>query len=165
MTLSTLLVTDTNIWIDLKNGDVLEKVFSLPANFILSVFASQEFHEDLWTLLLNLGARAEELDTVQIIEVYRLRQNIHSVSIYDLSALVLARDLSAVLLTGDDPLRRCAVGHGIETHGILWLLDELVCNRVITKSQAASSLKRMCDRGARLPSEEVETRLKARKRN
>jgi len=104
--LTPLLVTDTNIWIDLKNGDVLEKVFSLRYNFILSVFASQEFHEDLWTLLLNLGARAEELDTFQIIEVNNLRQNIHSVSIYDLTALVLARDLSAVLLTGDDPLRR-----------------------------------------------------------
>ena len=161
MILPSLLVTDTNIWIDLKNGNVLELVFDLPFHYITSVFAGEEIPREEWELLISLGVEAHALTSEQISEVFQLRQDNHSVSPTDLSSFVLARDLSAILLNSDGPLRRLAENYGIEVHGVLWLLDELVEYQILPASQAASVLIRMRAKGARLPEEECKKRLRA----
>ena len=37
-----VLVTDTNIWIDLDNGGILEDVFRLPYDFLIPDIATRE---------------------------------------------------------------------------------------------------------------------------
>ena len=43
MNLPSILVTDTNIWIDLENGRILAEIFLLPYQFVTPDFALGEF--------------------------------------------------------------------------------------------------------------------------
>jgi hypothetical protein len=42
MTSPSVLITDTNIWIDLENGGILAEVFGLPYQFLKPDFAIRE---------------------------------------------------------------------------------------------------------------------------
>ena len=55
MTLPSVLVTDTNIWIDLENGKILAEVFRLPYQFFTTDFAVGEFIHPGWVHLHDLG--------------------------------------------------------------------------------------------------------------
>jgi len=160
MKLSLLLVTDTNIWIDLEYGEVLSFVFQLPYKFITTDFAANEIEYELWASLVSLGVEAFGLSPEQISDIYLLNQNHHPVSIADLSCLVLTRDLPAILLSGDKPLRKLAEIQAIEVHGVLWLLDRLVDHLIISPNQACVALIRILAHNARLPEKPCKTRLR-----
>jgi predicted nucleic acid-binding protein len=160
MTPSLLLVTDTNIWIDLENGEVLELIFELPYKFITTDFAADELFPPFWASLETLGVEAYGLSSEQITDIYLLNQSHPPVSTTDLSCLVLARDLSAILLSGDQPLRALAEKQTIKVHGVLWVLDALVDHQIITQSEACLALNRMLAHNARLPKKPCNKRLK-----
>jgi len=160
MTPSLLLITDTNIWIDLQNGEVLALIFALPFKLITTDFAADELHPTFWATLETLGVEAYRLDPGQIMDIYRLNQSHPPVSTIDLSCMVLARDFAAILLSGDKPFRTLAETQAIEVHGVLWLLDALVDQQIITQSEACLALNRMLARNARLPKGPCNKRLK-----
>jgi hypothetical protein len=159
MALQSVLVTDTNIWIDLENGGVLVEVFRLPYQFIIPDFAIPELMRPRWETLKALGLEAHELIAEQLSELLQLRQIYRNLSIIDLAAFLLARMLDATLLTGDWRLIELANVNGLSVHGVLWLLDEMVHFQALTRVQAATALRRMLEQGARLPAEECKNRL------
>jgi hypothetical protein len=159
MTLQSVLVTDTNIWVDLENGGILVEVFKLPYQFLIPDFAIPELIRPRWETLEVLGLRAHELPAVQVVELVQLRQVHIYLSIIDLAAFLLAKILDATLLTGDWRLNELANASDISVHGVLWLLDEMVHFKALTPGQAANALKRMLELGARLPAEECGNRL------
>jgi hypothetical protein len=59
------------------------------------------------------------------------------------------------LLTGDGRLRKQATHDGIQVHGVLWLLDQLVAYAVISGAAAAVGLKTMLNIGAPPSSRQV----------
>ncbi len=77
----------------------------------------------------------------------------------DLFALVLSREIEAILLTGDGSLREAAEREGVQVHGTIWLLDQMVEHEIIDKQERAASLKLMVESGSRLPWEEIKARL------
>ena len=159
MALQSVLVTDTNIWIDLENGGILVEVFRLPFRFLIPDFAIPELIRPRWETLEALGLEAHELVAEQLIELVQLRQTHRNLSIIDLAALLLARMLDATLLTGDWRLIELANANSLSVHGVLWLLDEMVHFQALTPGHAATALRRMLDQGARLPAEECRSRL------
>lgn len=159
MTLPLILVTDTNIWIDLENGGILADVFQLPYQFVIPDFAIDELASPRWDTLEAMGVSAYELDPFAISELLVLRQVHRRLSITDLSAFLLARKLKAILLTGERRLNELARANSLSVHGVLWLLDEMVRCRAISPKQAANALSRMLDQGARLPADECDKRL------
>jgi len=160
MNLPSILVTDTNIWIDLENGKILAEIFQLPYQFVTPDFALEEFISTGWQTLQNLGLIIHSLESESVLELARLRKVHHRVSLVDLSALLLARALRAGLVTGDRRLKNLAITHGVDVHGVLWILDEMVVHQVLTPFQAAEALQRMIANGARLPFDDCERRLK-----
>jgi hypothetical protein len=159
MALQSVLVTDTNIWIDLENCGILAEVFRLPYRFLTPDFAIPELIRPRWETLEALGLEAHELIAEQVAELAQLRQTYRNLSIIDLAALLLAKKLDATLLTGDSRLNELANANGLSVHGVLWLLDEMVHFQALTPGQAAIALGRMLDQGARLPAEECSNRL------
>ena len=159
MALPSVLVTDTNIWIDLENGGILAEVFHLPYQFITSDFAIPELVRPGWQTLHALGLEARELDPEPILELFELRQVIKNLSITDLAAFLLAKIIQSTLVTGDRRLIELAKANSMSVHGVLWLLDEMVHYQAITPGQAANALGRILDRGARLPADECRKRL------
>jgi hypothetical protein len=160
MAQQSVLVTDTNIWIDLENGGILVEVFRLPYQFLIPDLAIQELIRPRWETLAVLGLEARELAAGQMVELSRLRQAYRNLSIIDLAAFLLAKALDVTLLTGDWRLSELASSNGLSVHGVLWLLDEMVHYQALMPGQAATALRRMRAQGARLPSDECEKRIK-----
>ncbi len=71
MALQSVLVTDTNIWIDLENGGLLAEVFLLPRKFLIPDLAIRELIRPRWLTLQALGLEAHELAAEQVEELYR----------------------------------------------------------------------------------------------
>jgi hypothetical protein len=159
MALPSVLVTDTNIWIDLENGGILAEVFHLPYQFLTPDFAIPELIHPRWQTLQVLGLEARELDPEGILELFKLRQHFNNLSTTDLAAFLLAKTLEATLLTGDWRLNELAKANSLSVHGVLWLLDEMVHYQAIAPGQAANALRRMLDQSARLPADECRKRL------
>jgi len=159
MTLPSVLVTDTNIWIDLENGKILAAVFRLPYHFFTTDFAVEEFLHPGWATLKDLGLKTHDLTPEYILELVRLRQIHHQLSTIDLAALLLARALDASLVTGDRRLNELAKAQGVPVHGVLWILDEIVIHHVLTENQAAIALRKMLYQGARLPDGDCQKRF------
>ncbi|RMG07104.1 MAG: hypothetical protein D6735_03310, partial [Acidobacteria bacterium] len=98
MALQSVLVTDTNVWIDLENGGVLIEVFRLPYRFLIPDFAIPELTRPRWETLEVLGLIAHELPAEQVVKLIQLRQTHRNISMIDLAALLLAQMLDATLV-------------------------------------------------------------------
>jgi predicted nucleic acid-binding protein len=155
----SLCVVDANILIDLHIGGLLREVFALPLRLVAPDVTIAELDEPDGKGLLAYGLGSETLPGEQVLEVIALRARHRQVSANDLFALVLARALKVTLLTGDRHLREVADEEGVEVHGTLWVLDEMVRLGVVTPSHAAEALERMLARGSRLPEVECQRRI------
>ena len=71
----SLLVTDTNIWIDFDNGEILFEVFQLPYKLITSDFSITELMRPGWQSLKELGVEFIELEPKLVSELFQLRMN------------------------------------------------------------------------------------------
>jgi hypothetical protein len=83
------------------------------------------------------------------------------VGLEDQTALFLAMELNAILLTGDRRLRLEGLKRKIEVRGLLWILDELVTKQLLPPRLAAVKLRSMLADGAFLPRDECEKRFHA----
>lgn len=107
-----------------------------------------------------MGLRNFELPGSQVLKVLELASKYRGPSRADLFALALAIALPGVLLTSDKRLREAAENEGVPVHGTLWLLDELVACGLVTHMKARDALRRMLEKGRRLPLDECGRRLK-----
>ena len=152
-------VVDSSILIDFHRGDLLEALLALPFAFLVPDVIVAELEVPDGQRLLARGLANVSLAGEQVAAVLALAA-VHRVpSINDLFALVLARSTKATLLTGDRALRQVAESEGIDVHGTLWLLDQLVRLAIITAGQAADGLEQMMARGSRLPDRECRLRV------
>lgn len=153
-------IIDTSVLIDFYWGELLEALFALPLAFLAPDVIVAELKIPDGQYLLALGLRSVSLSGDQVLAVMDLAARHRRPSINDLFALVLARVRAVTLLTGDRALRELAETEGIEVHGTLWLLDELVRRGVITPAEASEGLERMLADGSRLPEKECDLRLR-----
>ena len=93
MILPSILVTDTNIWIDLQNGGLLEEVFHLPYQFIAPDLAMPEFIHPGWEAMQAMGLQFHALGPGVVMDIYHLKQSYQQLSVVDLAALLLAKDI------------------------------------------------------------------------
>ena len=154
-----ILVSDTNIWIDLHRCGLLEVVFQLPHQFVTTEFVWRELHQPPGTRLTNLGLLLEPLDQDEILELFDLRAELGNSSIPDVSCYLTARNRNWTLLTGDKAVRNSGFEEELEVRGVLWLLDELYEHNLASGDTLAEGLQAMLDRGARLPEPECEHRI------
>lgn len=154
-----VLVSDTNIWIDLHRSGLLEAAFHLPHAFATTDFVWRELHTPPGPALTEMGLRVETIDSDEVQALLELRHTLNNSSLADVSCYFLAWERGWTLLTGDGALRRSARQAEIEVRGVLWLLDELQRNRVLTEQRLAEALISMLEQGARLPHAECQMRL------
>lgn len=79
-------------------------------------------------------------------------------SIPDCSCVFHAKKTSGRILTGDATLKRSALQLDITVHGILWVFDQLVEQRIILPKKAYEKLTQ--EKNQRLPVNECGKRLK-----
>lgn len=156
-----LTVSDANVLIDIEDGGLSNSMFSLPNTefCVPDVLFEQELRKN-HSHLQDIGLCLCSLSGAFVAEVHALAQQHERVSRLDLFALQLAREKSALLLTGDRALCNVAARYQIECHGTIWLVERMVRHQVIQMAVARSAYGRMRAAGSRLPWEDAECRLK-----
>jgi len=151
-------VTDTNVWIDLRVGNLLDNVFELDARWMIPDLVGRELGTDR-ELLVEWGLEVRSLDGEEIEAVGRLNQSYSAPSRTDMATLVVARAENGILVTGDGALRAAADEEDIEVHGSLWVVDALVDTGTVEPPEAARALQLMMEADRRLPRDEVNQRV------
>lgn len=158
-----ILISDANVIIDLEEGGLLHLLPLLPHLFkipdILFYEELEEHHADLLTKGFVLG----ELSPHTIAYAQTLAHKVVGPSRNDCFALALAKQEKCSLLTGDKALRELATSEGIAVKGTIWLVEELIINRVITGAKAEMAYNVMENAGRRLPWDIARKRLYALK--
>ena len=152
-------ISDTNIWIDLQNAGLLDKLFNLPFLISCTDFVLNELTGFDHQHLIDMGLVIEALDEQATASLIGLMRSHNNSSVADVSCFQLASETGRPLLTGDRRLRIQAQSNGLQVHGVLWLLDQMLAHQVITAHEAGVGLQNMLACGARLPAEEVRRRL------
>lgn len=157
-----LLISDANIVIDMNTGGLLRPMFRLDATFAIpNILFEEELRAD-HPELLPMGLKLLELREDAVAYADKLVQKYQKTgaSINDLIALALAWQEKCPLLTGDGRLRAVGRTEGIDVHGTLWLIEQMVEARIIVVRQVEAAYERMREARRRLPWEEVEQQLR-----
>ncbi len=155
-----LLISDANVIIDMQDGGLLEAMFQLDETFAVPDILYAEELEQQQPQLPRLGLQIRSLSGESIARAMGLKQHNTGPSSNDLFALELARECQCPLLTGDMALRKAAESEGVELRGTLWLVEQLVLQRIITVAAARDAYQKMRDAGSRLPWSAVERQVR-----
>lgn len=147
----TLLISDTNILMDVEAGGLASALFSLPYTFVVPDILYEEELEESFPHMVGMGLLVRELSPDMVQTAEALARNYCKIGANDRLALALALGERVDLLTGDDFLRRAAIAEGVEVRGTIWLLQEMIRDHRITREVALSALERMEASGRRLP--------------
>ena len=153
-----LIISDTNIVMDMRAAELLEALFSLPFDIGMpdAVLGTElRCEADRLTQMGLYSIPVVEADFDRAMG-YHAR---HSPSFNDCVALSVSIRLQCVLLTGDKALRDLAKQEGIEVRGTVWLLLEMLQDGLIDCDTAIVAIERMRNRGRRLPWEIMRQRL------
>ena len=159
------VVNDTNIFFDLINVDLLEAFFQLNVTVYTTDFIIAEIEEPTQAELVNRFVEDKKLLigslTISDLEkIITLLEEHKGLSPEDCSVWYYSKQNNYSLITGDGLLRRCALKDGVDVKGILFILDELIKNKMITPYIAAAKLEILIKSGSRLPLKECEERFK-----
>ena len=159
--------SDTNIWFDFEAIGHLEHPFLLNHSYFISDFPYDEEinkSEEINKIVTSGCLQVTSVNNEELALVNKLTIKYQNLSFYDLVALAIAIKRKWVLLTGDGLLRNAAVTEKIECHGSIWIYDQLIREKKISKSCYNQCLLKLLDlvkQGKRrLPIEELVKRIK-----
>lgn len=155
-----LLINDANILIDIIKIDVVASFLALNFELKTTDFVFAEL----------LPAQQIELKSkkLQIIEsnegedlagIFELKANSNGISFEDCSVWYYAKKLNGVMVTGDGSLRKKVIHSGIEVRGIIFLIEEMKSQGLITNEEAIKKLNELITINPRLPKHEIEKRI------
>ncbi|MBP5358308.1 MAG: hypothetical protein J6Y69_03880 [Treponema sp.] len=160
-----LVISDTNILLDLISVNILEEFFSLPCDFSTTDFVISEIIQPAQIKAIEKYTKSNKLDVVsfsfdEIIEINGIHtKNTNNASMTDCSVWYYAKKTDSRLLTGDGKLRQSAENDDVKVSGILYVFDNLVEYGILEKSKAADLLEQLTQINMRLPKGECEKRI------
>jgi predicted nucleic acid-binding protein len=154
-----LLISDANILIDIEDGHLTPFIFRLPYEIavpdILFELELKERHSEL----LEAGLKVKSLTPESVKKTEFLTEQYPRPSMMDHSALALAIQEKCLLLTGDKDLRIAAKKEGIRVHGTIWIVEQLLNQKLIELQKARNCFDKMKAKGSRLPWADAEKLL------
>lgn len=155
-----LLISDTNILIDMESGELMDKLFALPMQFGIPDLLYYEEIEPGTPGLDDLGLQVMEVDGEWVDYAQSLpgqynhtlpAKNGPKPTHNDYLALALAKQEECTLLTGDTNLRVVAGKEKVSVMGTIGLLCAMVENQLLSVDKALAALNRMKEGKRRLP--------------
>lgn len=162
--MDTVVVNDTNIFIDLLSVNLLDEFFRLPISIHTNDFIINELKEpkQKYKVLSYFPSRLyiKTYSPMELIEIASFHNTCdNNVSIADCSVWLYAQQNSYLLLTGDGKLRKSAIASGTKVSGILYIFDLMVDCSIISPEIGYQKLQELSIINKRLPSEEIKKRL------
>jgi predicted nucleic acid-binding protein len=152
-----LLISDSNVFIDIEDGKLTPVIFQLPYEIAVPDTLFELELGEQHRHLVEAGLKVKSLTSESVKRTEALSVKYQRPSMMDHSALALAIQEKCPLLTGDRDLRSAAKSEGVEMP--LWIIEELLNRKLIKQAQAKSSFDFMKAKGSRLPWGDVEKLL------
>lgn len=155
-----IIITDTNVFIDLIRSDALVHFFQLNYEICTTDLVVEEIKlpdqkQQLEIFSSNGLLKIIELDAAEIQAAVELPTQSNLKRITDKSVLLKAIHLQCLVLSGDGDLRRECIRNGLEVHGSIWVIREIWVVGLTDREL----LLRMLDelrKNTRLPEGEIE---------
>jgi predicted nucleic acid-binding protein len=155
-----VIISDTSCLIDLRKALLIEAFLLLPYEIsIPDILFAEELIKftDSERSLLQQGLKILPTSGEGVRKVQSIQRANSRLSINDCFAFVLAESIpNSILLTGDGGLRDLAIGSKVEVHGVLWIIDRMYEEKIITANQVLSTLLLwQIDHRVRLPKRDL----------
>ena len=155
-----LLINDANILIDIIKIDMVAAFLQLNFELKTTDFVFSELKLEQQQLFKSKKLQIIESNEVEDIEgIYKLLSTNNGVSFEDCSVWYYAKKLNGVMVTGDGGLKKKVTNSGIEVRGIIFLIEEMKRQEIITNKQAIHKLEVLIKINPRLPKLEIEKRI------
>ncbi len=160
-----LIITDVSVLFDLFHIKVLPEFFALDVEICTTIFVYNEIVQQEQIQEFEIFKRTQKLTVLDLLPEeeeqvlnFKLKRNLKSIP--DKTMLWKAIQLKCPLLTCDDKLRREAIDNGIEVHGSIWVVTELVGQKIISSLKAIELLEHLKKINSRLPLDEIDKIIK-----
>ena len=160
-----LVVSDSNIFFDLIEVNLLDAFFRLPCKIVTTDFVINEIVHPRQKAIIDGFVRLERLQVVsfdagEFSEVMNLfSKSRNNTSITDCTVWYHARRTGGRLLTGDAKLRKSAEFDRVKVSGILYIFDNIVEYGICDKKTCAGKLRQLLMKNHRLPERECRRRI------
>lgn len=161
-----IVVSDTNIFLDLFDADLIDLFFQLPIrvhtiDFVIDEIKRPDQHLIIEQLIANGKIVVNSYPSEEILSLYIFNSECGgNLSLTDSTVIYYAQSLeNCRLLTGDRQLRIRAEQKGIIVSGILYVFDQLVEYCLLRPIEASQKLEELFRINSRLPRGEVESRI------
>lgn len=141
-----LAVTDACIFIDLIELRLTSEFFKLPIEIHTSLDVYNELYPEQKEILKAYNSVGKltihNLTSQEKVEIQKIRFP-KSLSENDKTVIYLAEKLSATVISSDKAVRNFAKTKVIEYHGMLWIFDQVVENKLIDTSIAIKRIEEL----------------------
>lgn len=159
-----IAIQDANILIDLVKTGLFHHCLALRYRFTTTnIILDELYYEQVESIQPHITSGkfvVIEIADKELVEIQLMSLEDTRLSEQDWSALYYALQLDALLLTGDKRMRKLAAEKSITYCGLLWLLDQLVNESILTVKEACNFLRKLMEINNRLPADECELRIK-----
>lgn len=141
-----IAITDACIFIDLYDLDLTVSFFSLDFEIHTSLDVFNEIYPEQQKIL-------EAFISVDKLTIHNIQPSERvsiintdfplSLSEVDKTVLFLAEKLNATVLSSDKAVRNYAKSQTVDYHGMLWIFDCLIKQKILTKKEAGDKLKEL----------------------
>lgn len=157
-----IVISDTNIFIDLWNIGLLERFCELPISihtteFIIGELKTKGVKDAVLQLFKEAKIIVKTFKNTEYAEIISLQDK--NLSFQDCTVLYYALSGDYKILTGDRNLRAIAERHGLQVSGTIYVIDELLQNGILTKEEYVAKLKALMESNHRLPIREIMKRI------
>lgn len=147
-----IAITDANIFIDLIYLEMTDELFGIEVEIDTTANVIDKLNTKQQHAIQKSSKKAQL--TIHPFEEFNVPESIinnRSLTESGKSVFGLAIQLGAFILTGDGVIRQISGFQKIEVHGILWLFDQFLEKKFITKKNATQQLKALMTYNRRLP--------------
>ena len=154
--MNIIVVSDTNVFIDLISIGLQEQFFQLPLEVHTTDMVVFEIkrsgQSDIIKDLIERCCIKVKTHTPEEMQPFFLAEHKrYNLSPADFSVLTYSKNNNYVLLTGDGNLRKVAISEGVNVHGTIYIIAEMVEHHILTELQGAQKLEMLLNINQRLP--------------
>ena len=160
-----IIITDTNVFFDIMDIEVLPDFFGLDfeictTDFVVYEIKRFEQAEQIQNFIRSKKLTVFSFSSEEIEQVIAIKAKRNLRRIADKSVLWKAQQLECRLLTGDKNLRCEAEDSGLVVNGSIWVIRMLVEGNNVTAQKGIELLEKLKTVNSNLPFDEIDKLIK-----
>ena len=163
--MDVIVVSDTNVFIDLISVGLQEQFFLLPMEVHTTdmvVFeVRREGQSKIMTDLIDKGClKVKAYTQEKMLPFFQAEHRRYNLSPADYSVLTYSKNNGYILLTGDKKLRKVALSENVEVHGSIYVIAQMVEHHIISELKGVKKLEMLRSNNQRLPKAQLDVLIK-----